>query len=466
MYPNPGQTGQWTPNPPPPSSSAGPQQGQQQWAPPPQQSPQGQPQPNGQYRGPPQQIPPITQSHQQGPAMATLQPQHPDQYRSLPPPGAMYAHSPYHPQPPIQYPPQPAPRQRTAIACRYCRRRKIRCSGFDQSEDGRCTNCQRFSQECIFTPVSQQTQAFVPAHAVMRNQGQMPPQLYGAYGQPLPQGQYGYPPQYAPPPNGYQHPPPGYGPPMQPGPPGQQPPQQPGMAPPNHQVQQSPQQQQNVQAAGQKRPNEEPHTPTQAPPNPANHAQMGQGQQRSASGEQDHESHATFDLSSLTQAALSTASSTTSFNAQPGQPQYYANNGTPQQHVQHQQQPHATPPQNNNYTHEAQPKQERHNTASPQAGGNAGSYPAPTSDPNSRPPQAGQDGTASPNDSAKNGVRISELVGNGGAQVPSSPAQSHAQQGNQAQGQAQTGQQKPDSPRLRSSADSDMLSQLNKRVNG
>ncbi|CAD6506408.1 BgTH12-07334 [Blumeria graminis f. sp. triticale] len=95
---------------------------------------------------------------------------------------------------------QSAPRQRTAIACRYCRRRKIRCSGFDQNPEGRCANCQRFQQECIFTPVSSQAQAFVPAHAVypgMRNMGIGPdgrprpmyPQgapLFGAHGQPLP----------------------------------------------------------------------------------------------------------------------------------------------------------------------------------------------------------------------------------------------------------------------------------------
>ncbi|KAH8811390.1 hypothetical protein F5884DRAFT_854740 [Xylogone sp. PMI_703] len=95
---------------------------------------------------------------------------------------------------------QSAPRQRTAIACRYCRRRKIRCSGFDQNPEGRCSNCQRFQQECIFTPVSSQAQAFVPAHAVypnMRNMGvgpdgrprpmayQQPTQLFGAHGQPL-----------------------------------------------------------------------------------------------------------------------------------------------------------------------------------------------------------------------------------------------------------------------------------------
>ncbi|KAI5810008.1 C6 zinc finger domain-containing protein [Peziza echinospora] len=94
---------------------------------------------------------------------------------------------------------QPAPRQRTAIACRYCRRRKIRCSGFESSQDGRCSNCQRFNQECIFTPVSSQTQAFVPAHTQYPQMRQIPGrgggrppfpsgghvQLYGAHGQPI-----------------------------------------------------------------------------------------------------------------------------------------------------------------------------------------------------------------------------------------------------------------------------------------
>ncbi|MCJ1228798.1 hypothetical protein MMC12_005461 [Toensbergia leucococca] len=127
-----------------------------------------------------------------------------------------------HPQDPHRGPPQhmnysqqPAPRQRTAIACRYCRRRKIRCSGFEASDDGRCTNCQRFQQECIFTPVSSQAQAFVPAHTAyphLRNAGNMssqrggrpiypqqgPPVIYGAHGQPLgpmPHQDPNYPPQ-------------------------------------------------------------------------------------------------------------------------------------------------------------------------------------------------------------------------------------------------------------------------------
>jgi hypothetical protein len=47
-----------------------------------------------------------------------------DPYRSLPPPAQMYPGY----GPPMGYaaPAQPAPRQRTAIACRYCRRRKVR----------------------------------------------------------------------------------------------------------------------------------------------------------------------------------------------------------------------------------------------------------------------------------------------------------------------------------------------------
>ncbi|KAI5370455.1 putative zn(2)-C6 fungal-type DNA-binding domain-containing protein [Septoria linicola] len=250
MYGSPGQQQappQWASNGPPPTSQ--PNQPQQQWSP--------QPPPNGQYQPrPTNQLPGITAAPQGPPAMATLQPNHPDQYRALPPPQTMYP-PPYQQPQQMGYPPaQPAPRQRTAIACRYCRRRKIRCSGFEQSEDGRCTNCVRFSQECVFTPVSAQTQAFVPAHTVWR--GQNPPpntQLYGAYGQPLPansrdqqyppqQGQQQQPGQYPPPPQGYQ--------------------QQPMYA------------QQGQNATGTKRPNDEPHTPTLPPPNPGEQAQMPQ----------------------------------------------------------------------------------------------------------------------------------------------------------------------------------------------
>ncbi|OQE41772.1 hypothetical protein PENCOP_c004G06391 [Penicillium coprophilum] len=119
-----------------------------------------------------------------------------DPYRLPPPPGPYRAdaYGPQAGQGPYQ---AAAPRQRTAIACRYCRRRKIRCSGFETSADGRCSNCVRFNQDCMFTPVSSQTQAFVPAHTAYPHlrPGQNgpgaagrggPPVLYGAHGQPLP----------------------------------------------------------------------------------------------------------------------------------------------------------------------------------------------------------------------------------------------------------------------------------------
>ncbi|KAH3983714.1 hypothetical protein HBI56_074630 [Parastagonospora nodorum] len=109
----------------------------------------------------------------------------PNEWNRGPPPPDPYAQQAPPPQYVQQHHQPPAPRQRTAIACRYCRRRKIRCSGFEATEDGRCSNCMRFNQDCIFTPVSAQTQAFVPAHTVWRGVGQPPP-MYGAYGQPLP----------------------------------------------------------------------------------------------------------------------------------------------------------------------------------------------------------------------------------------------------------------------------------------
>lgn len=64
--------------------------------------------------------------------MVTLPPpqhqQHP--HPGMYPPHDMYAQYPPDPRGPppphMQYQAQPAPRQRTAIACRYCRRRKVR----------------------------------------------------------------------------------------------------------------------------------------------------------------------------------------------------------------------------------------------------------------------------------------------------------------------------------------------------
>ncbi|KAJ2967098.1 hypothetical protein NQ176_g9833 [Zarea fungicola] len=116
-------------------------------------------------------------------------------YRQQGPPPNGYPRE-YHGPPPGAYPPdfgqgvgapmaQAAPRQRTSIACRYCRKRKIRCSGYQSAPGGKCQNCARMNQECIFQPVSSSSStAFVPLSAV---QGGVPPgtPLYGAYGQPL-----------------------------------------------------------------------------------------------------------------------------------------------------------------------------------------------------------------------------------------------------------------------------------------
>ncbi|KAI2619691.1 hypothetical protein GGR54DRAFT_640014 [Hypoxylon sp. NC1633] len=88
-----------------------------------------------------------------------------------------------HPNPAVLAP--SAPRQRTSIACRYCRRRKIRCSGYQNSPGGKCTNCIKMNQECVFQPVSSSSStAFVPVSALPNG---IPPgtQLFGAYGQPL-----------------------------------------------------------------------------------------------------------------------------------------------------------------------------------------------------------------------------------------------------------------------------------------
>ncbi|KAL2783841.1 hypothetical protein BJX66DRAFT_112317 [Aspergillus keveii] len=56
---------------------------------------------------------------------------------------------------------QVARRQRCAIACCYCRKRKIRCSG-----QRRCDNCVRLNQPCEFIPMSSTAQTFVRIRGV------------------------------------------------------------------------------------------------------------------------------------------------------------------------------------------------------------------------------------------------------------------------------------------------------------
>ncbi|KAF2970526.1 hypothetical protein GQX73_g3077 [Xylaria multiplex] len=70
----------------------------------------------------------------------------------------------------------------------------IRCSGYANSPGGKCTNCIKMNQECVFQPVSSTSStAFVPVSALPNG---VPPgvQLFGAYGQPLAAGPSNYPP--------------------------------------------------------------------------------------------------------------------------------------------------------------------------------------------------------------------------------------------------------------------------------
>ncbi|KAJ6789272.1 hypothetical protein PWT90_10921 [Aphanocladium album] len=77
------------------------------------------------------------------------------------------------------------PRQCVSIACAYCKQHKTRCSGFPSAPGGKCQNCTKMSQACVFRFIScSSSEGFVPVLAV---QGSVPPekQLSGAYGQPL-----------------------------------------------------------------------------------------------------------------------------------------------------------------------------------------------------------------------------------------------------------------------------------------
>ncbi|CZR37925.1 uncharacterized protein FPRO_06884 [Fusarium proliferatum ET1] len=73
-----------------------------------------------------------------------------------PPPAPSTAHV-YRPSEPSPYGLDPGvastTRLRTSIACRYCRKRKIRCSGKDSALGSKCQNCSGMNQECIFSDI-------------------------------------------------------------------------------------------------------------------------------------------------------------------------------------------------------------------------------------------------------------------------------------------------------------------------
>ncbi|EGY23715.1 uncharacterized protein VDAG_05153 [Verticillium dahliae VdLs.17] len=54
--------------------------------------------------------------------------------------------------------------KRTSVACKYCRKRKIRCGGRQSGSEERCKNCSKLNRECIFAPASPISYTAVTPH--------------------------------------------------------------------------------------------------------------------------------------------------------------------------------------------------------------------------------------------------------------------------------------------------------------
>lgn len=262
----------------------------------------------------------------------------------------------------------------------------------------------RFNQDCIFTPVSAQTQAFVPAHTVWRGVGQPPP-MYGAFGQPLPPAShaeaYAQPPrqqQYLPSPTGAPGPYQAHSAGPQPGTPYDE-----GRGDP---------------LGGRKRPFPEPHTPTLPPPNPGTVSQLPH---RSAGSDYTYP-----DPTSLTSAASPASSAASYPSAAPPPPvsqPYYAS-----------QPPRRASPQSA-YTYDASRTSSSPHTQAPTTPGPSPYYAAPPqANGTLQPLPPRSDGRTPPPASSapsRPGMRIGDLVSDNG--------------------------------NGRSSTDSDMLNMLNRR---
>lgn len=242
----------------------------------------------------------------------------------------------------------------------------------------------RFNQDCIFTPVSAQTQAFVPAHTVWRGVGQPPP-MYGAYGQPLPPAAhaeaYGQPPRqqaYLPSPT------------SAPGPYQAHSAFGPSATPYDEASRDS--------LNGRKRPYPEPHTPTLPPPNPGSASQLPHrdaGQDRTYS-----------EPPSLTSVA-SPATSASYSNAPPASQPYYS----------------AQPPRRGSpqsaYPYDANRSSSSPHTQPPTTSGGTAYYPAPPQAHSAlQPLPPRSDGTTPPppasQPSSRPGMRINDLVSDSG----------------------------------------------------
>ncbi|KAG7408572.1 putative transcriptional regulatory protein TBS1 [Fusarium oxysporum f. sp. rapae] len=81
---------------------------------------------------------------------------------------------------------QAAQRQRASIACNYCRKKKIRCSGSNDHPSGKCQNCARQNKECIFQPTL--SSIFLVPVSAARGGVPLGAQVFVAYGQPLAPG--------------------------------------------------------------------------------------------------------------------------------------------------------------------------------------------------------------------------------------------------------------------------------------
>ncbi|EXJ79809.1 hypothetical protein A1O3_08094 [Capronia epimyces CBS 606.96] len=394
------------PYPPPPDSARQGQYGDPRAAhayPPP---PQGWPGHHSAYPPPPHYPDPQHPAYAYPPRPDLAQPpqpMQPDAYR-LPPP---YPPPGYYP--PQHYPPPPAaaPRQRTAIACKYCRKRKIRCSGYDSSPDGRCQNCVRFNQQCLFHPVSSQA-AFVPANAVYgpgarapvagqsdrsgqnghySREGE-PPMLYGAHGQPLgPPSQYNYPPAPAAPPPAHGYPPAPYPPyPGMPYPP-------PTGSPYDAQGQAQPAQHDERVSLKRPPPDDDPHNEnshTSQSPHPASRARHSTYDSR-ANSSGSYEYH---DPNGA--APTSPAVSTMSYQSYPPQQQPRYANGTQSQKGN------ASPPSG----------------LTPQS---AQGYNSPHHGPNhddGRTPPPNQPNSAGSSANGRSGMKVHEMLGNPAAGLP------------------------------------------------
>ncbi|RNJ52007.1 hypothetical protein D7B24_004741 [Verticillium nonalfalfae] len=54
--------------------------------------------------------------------------------------------------------------KRTSVACKRCRKRKIRCGGPQSGSEKRCKNCSNMNGECIFAPASPISYTAVTPH--------------------------------------------------------------------------------------------------------------------------------------------------------------------------------------------------------------------------------------------------------------------------------------------------------------